>query len=1200
MINLAPFYLFLILSLVRFSFLWQYAKICESLLLVGLHKKARRVFSVIKLSFIAMKLSQNLFAILGSLTKMIKESRLMGVSNLWIIDAADIKSKEDIPNETLVKSRSIDSFIFGDNIRIITATKGFGKTYALKMKSIRIRHEKTGAVYVPKRALVDQFRDNQRPDISKSIIQEYRDENEHKKLWSTVFFIVIIKNTHLITKVTALYEKYPFLKNIINNDLSTTVSGIYKNLLKDYKLFREFHDTNAYGQIESLCDEHLNTPIYMFMDNVDEFYQKLYEETFDHSLWMISQVSLVKAIYDVCKLNHVNIYSTIRKKAIDRISQDPNDTMSQQYNGIVQELQYSKGELQKMFENNIKQEKSDILVDASIKNKNPIKSFFGCETISNEHLNINEKIFDYMFRHTFERPRDLMEMGKNLASYDKLERNNNIRRLINKTAGKIGQSYINEINKFFPEIEFKKLYKMIDKNILTKKNIEDICCLYNNYNEDCDKYDTHIFCALYSQGLIGYERYDTADAHTIIDFITPGAMPIYDYESKLPDSSNYYIQPCFSENISEYRDREFKLGFHSSSKQLVARNTVLKEEITVKKKVNNRLHIHFGAGNLGIGLTIETFLNNKIIIVQRPNKNTEMIKSEYISFIATNFDKTFLDNVKVINDHILEDDILSNENILLISNQVEEIQKILSYADSISSALGPSGMKSIVQYFQHLKLDKKINFYPFENDTHSVDTFFDLVNESNLIRIGVMADRICTDIEYKANEVNLFVEERNYESVIEKKNDNVLLDIVKSTTTKIVASDKFQFYKDRKFAVVNGTHTLLSILAYKKLQDISWSLSDAENAPVDLILNTNVKELLDDFIKLQILRVFLDYHNDVDIEENKFIYDDLLKYGNTVYERLVESAKTDKLGRILNLRDYDKRVNKIVDRLLPVFDTIFKEREKLKELLKYFDESDSIEDLAETALQLNKDFILSMLKEIKDKNTKLKHKIVLDRYDAIIFDMDGLLIDSEKLAYQVLCKKCEDYGIQKPDYINYIQCIGVTKEYRNQKLWNIYIDSITEDKFNELITSWDDEYKNEILTNTTIKKGVYKMLEFIKDENNNIKIGLATSTNTETAKAILQKIGIFNNFDNIVGGDLVEKSKPAPDIYIKVSEELSVSPYRCLVFEDSKHGVNAAYKADMDVVHIEDFIDLSLDKEVQSKIITSFKSLEEVYTNIIL
>lgn len=187
------------------------------------------------------------------------------------------------------------------------------------------------------------------------------------------------------------------------------------------------------------------------------------------------------------------------------------------------------------------------------------------------------------------------------------------------------------------------------------------------------------------------------------------------------------------------------------------------------------------------------------------------------------------------------------------------------------------------------------------------------------------------------------------------------------------------------------------------------------------------------------------------------------------------------------------------------------------------------------------------------------------KFELIIFDMDGLMFDTEKISYISWRDAAARYGYQIDDEI-FRKTIGAnltsTKDINFKYFGNSFpIEEILSERVRiaeEIIE----------LNGVPIKKGLYDLLYYLSQSN--IKKAVATSTSRKRALNLLKLAGIDSYFDYILCGDEIEKSKPDPEIFLKVSDKLGCSPQKCLVLEDSEAGIEAAYKAGMFPIMIPD------------------------------
>lgn len=205
---------------------------------------------------------------------------------------------------------------------------------------------------------------------------------------------------------------------------------------------------------------------------------------------------------------------------------------------------------------------------------------------------------------------------------------------------------------------------------------------------------------------------------------------------------------------------------------------------------------------------------------------------------------------------------------------------------------------------------------------------------------------------------------------------------------------------------------------------------------------------------------------------------------------------------------------------------------------------------------------------------------------AVIFDMDGVLIDSEPLHFEVDKMVLRKLNIDESE--SYLErFVG----YTNPAMWKIIKTEYSIEKtIDELI---------ELQMTTKLKyleESDYKAIEGIKEllkeiRRNKIPIGIASSSPRVFIEAVIKKIGISEYFDNWISGEEVEKSKPEPDVFLKVAELLAVNPHDCIVIEDSKSGTIAAKKAGMKCIGYKNINSGNQDLSVADIIIENMSSL---------
>lgn len=178
---------------------------------------------------------------------------------------------------------------------------------------------------------------------------------------------------------------------------------------------------------------------------------------------------------------------------------------------------------------------------------------------------------------------------------------------------------------------------------------------------------------------------------------------------------------------------------------------------------------------------------------------------------------------------------------------------------------------------------------------------------------------------------------------------------------------------------------------------------------------------------------------------------------------------------------------------------------------------------------------------------------------AVIFDMDGVIIDSEPLHLSIEEDIFKKLGISIT-YEEHNTFIGTTSHYMWDKIRTNH--NLTQ-SLEELVELDRNTYLN-FLNDTLDLEPIKGVKELITDlHKNNIKLAVASSSPLNVIEKVLNLFDIRDYFGYIVTGDYVRKSKPEPDIFLYAAKKLDVDPKECVVIEDSHNGVLAAKKANM-------------------------------------
>ena len=209
---------------------------------------------------------------------------------------------------------------------------------------------------------------------------------------------------------------------------------------------------------------------------------------------------------------------------------------------------------------------------------------------------------------------------------------------------------------------------------------------------------------------------------------------------------------------------------------------------------------------------------------------------------------------------------------------------------------------------------------------------------------------------------------------------------------------------------------------------------------------------------------------------------------------------------------------------------------------------------------------------------------------AIIFDMDGTLLDSERIALSTFNTVCAQFGLQ-PNPEVYRRCIGTRAPETQRILMDLYGPTFPLEPF---FAAWSDAYRiHAIESPVPIKDGVLELLDACSRLA--IPIAVATSTRRQSALLKLSKTALLERFAFVLGGDEVTHGKPHPQIYLAAAQRLQIAPQRIWAIEDSDTGVRSAHGAGMTVFQIPDLHEP--DAEVRALghyIVTSMHEVREL------
>lgn len=206
---------------------------------------------------------------------------------------------------------------------------------------------------------------------------------------------------------------------------------------------------------------------------------------------------------------------------------------------------------------------------------------------------------------------------------------------------------------------------------------------------------------------------------------------------------------------------------------------------------------------------------------------------------------------------------------------------------------------------------------------------------------------------------------------------------------------------------------------------------------------------------------------------------------------------------------------------------------------------------------------------------------------AIIFDMDGLMIDSERVTFECYQERLKDMNLTMDEEF-YKTLLGKPIKGIYQRFYDVYgndfpIENVIQDVHQLMAERFETE-------GVPVKKGFVELLHYLKD--NNYKTIVATSSNRDRVDKILAQAKITEFFDDSICGDEVTKGKPNPEVFLKSCQKLGVNVDEAIVLEDSEAGIQASYDANIKVICIPDM--KYPEKQYEEKTFKILKDLTEV------
>lgn len=188
-------------------------------------------------------------------------------------------------------------------------------------------------------------------------------------------------------------------------------------------------------------------------------------------------------------------------------------------------------------------------------------------------------------------------------------------------------------------------------------------------------------------------------------------------------------------------------------------------------------------------------------------------------------------------------------------------------------------------------------------------------------------------------------------------------------------------------------------------------------------------------------------------------------------------------------------------------------------------------------------------------------------FGAIIFDMDGVLLDTEPLYHRAMTESCAVLGYEVPDALHKAQ-IGIPVDAGNKMMAAHFGPEFPLARYIEMTAK---NMQAQVAENIPVKTGVRELLAELNSRD--IPVAVATSTGSPIAPDRLRQTGLFDHFSAVVTRSDVSNGKPHPELFLTAAARIGVDPTKCIALEDSHNGIRAAHGAGMRPIMVPDLLD---------------------------
>jgi TIR domain len=697
----------------------------------------------------------------------------------WSSNANNIELNQlDINNLSnhMVETQVISDFLSNtSNKMFIIAPKGVGKTYLLKIKSQKFRdeNESKGYKFIPKKMLCERFVPSS-TTLSKADLAKFKDIDTWVKTWELCIYTMILKET----EVAEIPED---ILKVIGKNVSA-LADLLDNFLQVRHEIDKLHalvSKELRPIVRNLSWHSHTTQLAIFIDNVDEAVDKHVglealknSNILSKEIWVNSQVALLMVAREVCAINHkIKFFLTIRSEAYNNFNNP--DKIKIDDASIF--LDYNKEQLRDIFHKNIKLIPNELLHSPGA--ADPLVAFLGTNTIKHRYVfDVDgkekiEDIFDFIYRHTFGRPRDIMVVGQGLTDISPPSGRNSetIGQKVSERSGYLLEMLKQEIIPFFSEKVHSYFINAIGHNVIDEElrlKIGDAIAGQHATEQHLLPNERivaqNIFSYYHSIGLLGLtaERKSGDKIQTVQRFASAGNYSLALNGSNI-NTKYAVIHPSLNGVLSQKNGIEYY-----DTHNVIGHNCLFNRYPETKPEH----HLHFGIDRESLAVIIPEIASSKKLAITVPEAVNDFHDLQHASECIINLiypDGTnHIHCFKVINNSLSESERNSliygwaegKYHILVFTESNEALKKLLAKAQAISVNSYQLNMPALLKQLEDFSFDNNPHFYlcfrEFDTEAYNEQKRMLSNTNSKLIIEPVIIDRFLykTDTTFDAAE----------------------------------------------------------------------------------------------------------------------------------------------------------------------------------------------------------------------------------------------------------------------------------------------------------------------------------------------------------------------------------------------------------------------------------------------------------------